>query len=161
MFIYREVAALFRLRPTLRAQLTLLYGGFLAALGGGLLVVLVPLRGTASVQEGPHAAAIAAALNAAEHDKEIIGAIALPVVVLLAVVGGWLIAGRLLRPLRTITATASSTMTASAMAPMISTLRIWAFSAACWAAASGPTPTDAVPRSGTSPTISAPPSRPR
>jgi len=106
MFIYREVAALFRLRPTLRAQLTLLYGGFLAALGGGLLVVLVPLRGTASVQEGPHAAAIAAALNAAEHDKEIIGAIALPVVVLLAVVGGWLIAGRLLRPLRTITATA-------------------------------------------------------
>jgi len=106
MFVYREVAALFRLRPTLRTQLTLLYGGLLAALGGGLLFLLVPLRGTASVQAGPHAAAVAAALNAAIRDKEIIGAIALPVVVLLAVAGGWLIAGRLLRPLRTITATA-------------------------------------------------------
>jgi signal transduction histidine kinase len=106
MFIYREAVSLLRLRPTLRAQLTLLYGGLLAALGGGLLVLLVPLRGSASIQAGPHAAAIAAALSAAERDKEIIGAIALPVVVLLAVVGGWLIAGRLLRPLRTITATA-------------------------------------------------------
>ena len=106
MFIYHEVAALVRLRPTLRTQLTLLYGGLLAALGGALLLLLVPLQGSASVQEGPHAAAVSAALNAAIRDKEIIGAIALPVVVLLAVVGGWLIAGRLLRPLRTITATA-------------------------------------------------------
>ena len=106
MFLYREVAALFRLRPTLRAQLTLLYAGLLAALGGVLLFALIPLRGTASVQQGPHAAAVAAALNASIRDKEIIGAISLPIVVLLAVVGGWLIAGRLLRPLRTITATA-------------------------------------------------------
>jgi signal transduction histidine kinase len=106
MFLYREVAALFRLRPTLRAQLTLLYAGLLAALGGVLLFALVPLQGTASVQQGPHADAVAAALNASIRDKEIIGAISLPIVVLLAVVGGWLIAGRLLRPLRTITATA-------------------------------------------------------
>jgi signal transduction histidine kinase len=106
MFLYREVAALLRLRPTLRGQLTLLYAGLLAALGGALLLLLVPLRGSASVQAGPHAAAVSAALNAAIRDKEIIGAIALPVVVLLAMVGGWLIAGRLLRPLRTITATA-------------------------------------------------------
>jgi len=106
MFVYREVVSLIRLRPTLRTQLTLLYGGLLAVLGGGLLALLVPLQGSASVQEGPHAAAVAAALNAAERNKEIIGAIALPLVVLLAVAGGWLIAGRLLRPLRTITATA-------------------------------------------------------
>jgi signal transduction histidine kinase len=106
MFVYHEVVSLLRLRPTLRTQLTLLYGGLIAVLGGGLLVLLIPLQGSASVQAGPHAAAIAAALNAAERDKEIIGAIALPVVVLLAVAGGWLIAGRLLRPLRTITATA-------------------------------------------------------
>ena len=106
MFVYREVASLVRLRPTLRMQLTLLYGGLLAALGGALLLLLVPLRGSASVQAGPHAAAIAAALNAATRDKEIIGAISVPLVVLLAVAGGWLIAGRLLRPLRTITATA-------------------------------------------------------
>jgi signal transduction histidine kinase len=106
MFIYREVAALLRLRPTLRGQLTLLYAGLLAALGGVLVLGLVPLQGTASVQQGPHAAAVSAALNAAVREKQIIGAILLPVVVLLAVVGGWLIAGRLLRPLRTITATA-------------------------------------------------------
>jgi len=106
MFLYREVAALLRLRPTLRGQLTLLYAGLLAALGGVLLLALVPLQGTASVQQGPHAAAVSAALSAAIREKQIIGAILLPVVVLLAVVGGWLIAGRLLRPLRTITATA-------------------------------------------------------
>jgi signal transduction histidine kinase len=106
MFVYREVVSLIRLRPTLRTQLTLLYGGLIAVLGGGLLALLVPLQGSSSVQAGPHAAAIAAALNAAVRDKEIIGAIALPLVVLLAIAGGWLIAGRLLRPLRTITATA-------------------------------------------------------
>ena len=106
MFLYREVAALLRLRPTLRGQLTLLYAGLLAVLGGVLLLAIVPLRGSASVEQGPHAAAVSAALNAAIRDKQIIGAIALPFVVLLAIVGGWLIAGRLLRPLRTITATA-------------------------------------------------------
>src|SRR5579863_9938161 len=106
MFVYREVVSLLRLRPTLRTQLTLLYAGLIAVLGGGLLFLLIPLRGQASVQNGPHAAAITAALNAAIRDKEIIGAIALPAVVLLAVAGGWLIAGRLLRPLRTITAAA-------------------------------------------------------
>src|SRR5690348_5374601 len=106
MFLYREAVSLLRLRPTLRTQLTLLYGGLLAALGGGLLLLLVPLQGSASVEAGPHAAAVTAALNAAIRDREIIGAIALPVVVLLAIAGGWLIAGRLLRPLRTITATA-------------------------------------------------------
>ena len=61
MFLYREVAALLRLRPTLRTQLTLLYGGLLAALGGSLVFLLVPLQGSASVQAGPHAAAISAA----------------------------------------------------------------------------------------------------
>jgi len=100
------VVSLVRLRPTLRTQLTLLYGGLLAVLGGGLLFLLVPLSGSASVQQGPHAAAIATALNTSIRHKEIIGAIALPVVVLLALAGGWLIAGRFLRPLRTITATA-------------------------------------------------------
>ena len=34
MSLYHEVASLVRLRPTLRAQLTLLYAGLLAALGG-------------------------------------------------------------------------------------------------------------------------------
>ena len=106
MSIYYEVASLVRLRPTLRTQLTLLYAGLLAALGGGLLFLLVPLSGSASVEAGPHSAAVAAALNTSIRHKEIIGAIALPVVVLLALVGGWLIAGRFLRPLRTITATA-------------------------------------------------------
>ena len=56
MFLYREVASLVRLRPTLRTQLTLLYGGLLAALGGSLVFLLVPLQGSASVQAGPQAA---------------------------------------------------------------------------------------------------------
>lgn len=106
MFAYREVVSLLRLHPTLRTQLTLLYGGLIAVLAGGLLAAVVPLEGSASVQKGPHAAAIAAALNTSIRHKEIIGAIALPLVILLAVVGGWIIAGRLLRPLRTIIATA-------------------------------------------------------
>jgi signal transduction histidine kinase len=106
MFIYHEVAALLRLRPTLRTQLTLLYAGLLAALGGALIFGLVPLRGTASVGIGPGAAAQQAALNSHIREVEIIGVAALAVMVLLALAGGWLIAGRLLRPLRTITATA-------------------------------------------------------
>jgi signal transduction histidine kinase len=106
MFIYREVAALLRLRPTLRTQLTLLYAGLLAAMGGALIFLLIPLRGTASVGIGPHAAAQAAAQDAHIRNVEIIGVAALAVMVLLALAGGWLIAGRLLRPLRTITATA-------------------------------------------------------
>ena len=106
MSLYHEVASLVRSRPTLRAQLTLLYAGLLAALGGSLLFLLIPLQGSASVEAGPHSAAIAAALNTSIRQKQIIGAIALPVVVLLALAGGWLIAGRFLRPLRTITAAA-------------------------------------------------------
>ena len=106
MFLYREVAALLRLRPTLRAQLTLLYAGLLAVMGGALIFGLIPLRGTASVGIGPEAAAQQAALNSHIRELEIIGVIALAVMVLLALAGGWLIAGRLLRPLRTITATA-------------------------------------------------------
>ena len=70
MVLYREAAALVRLRPTLRTQLTLLYGGLLAALGVGLLFLLVPLQGSSSVQAGPHAAAIAAALNTAERGEQ-------------------------------------------------------------------------------------------
>jgi signal transduction histidine kinase len=106
MFLYRELAALLRLRPTLRTQLTLLYAGLLAALGGALIFLLVPLRGSASVGIGPGAAAEAAAQNEHIRNVEIIGVAALAVMVLLALAGGWLIAGRLLRPLRTITATA-------------------------------------------------------
>src|SRR5262249_46645671 len=106
MLVYREVVSLLRLRPTLRTQLILLYGGLLAVLARGLLFLLLPLQGAASVQDGPHAAAVTAALSAAIRNKEISGAVALPVVVLLVVAGGWLIAGWLLRPLRTITATA-------------------------------------------------------
>src|SRR5579863_4125755 len=106
MFLYREVVSLLRLHPTLRTQLTLLYGGLIAVLGGGLLLLVVPITGSASVQNGPHAAAVAAALATDIRHKEIIGSVGLLLVILLAVAGGWIIAGRLLRPLRAITATA-------------------------------------------------------
>ena len=92
MFVYHEAVSLLKLRPTLRTQLTLLYAGLLAVLGGALIVGLVPLRGTASVGVGPEAAAQQAALNAHIRNVEIIGAIALAVMVLLALAGGWLIA---------------------------------------------------------------------
>ena len=107
MFVYREVVSLLRLRPTLRTQLTLLYGGLLAVLGGGLLFLLVPLQGSASVAGR---AARGGDRRRAEQRRTATRRSSapspLPVVVLLAVAGGWLIAGRLLRPLRTITATA-------------------------------------------------------
>ncbi len=99
-------------RRTLRTQLALLYGGVFSALGVILLAgagVLV-VRGSASqaapgsglaggppVADGRHLDLGSAAVF------EVIG---LAVVVMVALTLGWVIAGRLLRPLRTITATA-------------------------------------------------------
>ena len=68
--------------------------------------LLVPLSGTASVEAGP---ALGSGRRRPEHidrQRRSSGPSPSPVVVLLALVGGWLIAGRFLRPLRTITATA-------------------------------------------------------
>jgi signal transduction histidine kinase len=93
-------------RWTLRTRLTLLYAGpFFVS---GVLLLSVPILGTndtapAGTQSGPgpgtHSATDMSPLL-------IISAIALAAMVLVSVVLGWLVAGRFLRPLRTITATA-------------------------------------------------------
>jgi signal transduction histidine kinase len=99
------------LRLTLQARLALLYAGLFLASGVTLLAVLgvvvgnnvlfghasqaapnSPPGAAGPVQDGPHLNIIPAAILAA--------------MVLLSLALGWLIAGRLLRPLRTITATA-------------------------------------------------------
>jgi signal transduction histidine kinase len=93
-------------RWTLRTQLTLLYAGpFFVS---GVLLLAVPILGTndtgpAGTQSGPG--------PGMHSDTDMsplltISAIALAAMVLVSIVLGWLVAGRFLRPLRTITATA-------------------------------------------------------
>src|SRR6266702_7198002 len=93
-------------RRTLRMQLTLLYAGLFFVSGAALLVI--PLfRTRNSVPAGPQGNASAVAQHGTDvHQQVISSAVALAVMVLLSLALGWLIAGRLLRPLRTITATA-------------------------------------------------------
>ncbi len=93
-------------RRTLRMQLTLLYAGLFFVSGAALLVIpLFRIRN--SVPAGPQGNASAVAQHGTDvHQQVISSAVALAVMVLLSLALGWLIAGRLLRPLRTITATA-------------------------------------------------------
>lgn len=108
----RTVASWLRLpKRTLRVQLTLLYGGLFFVLCVALLTIAnIPvLRGSSSVSVSavPGAPAIANAQHGADvHRLVAASAVALLVSVALSLLLGWLIAGRLLRPLRTITTTA-------------------------------------------------------
>jgi signal transduction histidine kinase len=100
-----RLASVFRvLRRTLRMRLALLYAGFFFA--AGVAVLLVPvftIRG--SLPAGATASAIAH--NDADARAQVIrAAAALAALVVVSLAVGWLIAGRFLRPLRTITATA-------------------------------------------------------
>jgi signal transduction histidine kinase len=106
-------ASLFDLpRRTLRTQLLLLYGGVFVALVVAVLGITGLLwRTGVAAAPGTPASAIASAIASAQYDNDVhrlvIGfAIASAVAILLALALGWLIAGRVLRPLRTITATA-------------------------------------------------------
>ena len=90
-------------RGTLRLQLTLLYAGFFAACGVVLLVPVLTIR--SSLPDNVTPAILAQ--NSAEVRDQIIRAGAILVALsALSLGAGWLIAGRFLRPLRTITATA-------------------------------------------------------
>jgi signal transduction histidine kinase len=89
---------------TLRLQLALLYGGVFVALGAALLAVsgLLVRSGSVSVTGGS-----GTSQNAFDgHHFNVGPALAFAGAVVVAVALGWLIAGRFLRPLRTITATA-------------------------------------------------------
>jgi len=97
-------ASSFRLpRITLRMQLALLYAGFLAC-GAALLLVPV-LTIHQAIPEGADGRVIAGIQ--ANTQAQVIRAGAILVgLIMLSLPAGWLIAGRFLRPLRTITATA-------------------------------------------------------
>ena len=97
-------ASSFRLpRITLRMQLALLYAGFLAC-GAALLLVPV-LTIHQAIPEGADGRVIAGIQ--ANTQAQVIRAGAILVgLIMLSLAVGWLIAGRFLRPLRTITATA-------------------------------------------------------
>jgi signal transduction histidine kinase len=93
-------------RLTLRMQLTLLYAGPFFVSGAALLTI--PLLG--SKQTNPAgfqgSASPSAPQSTEQHQVLTFSAIGLAALVLVSFVLGWLIAGRFLRPLRTITATA-------------------------------------------------------
>jgi signal transduction histidine kinase len=91
-------------RLTLRSQLTLLYAAFFLAAGFAVLAVPV-FTIHASTAAGATAHDIAL-VNASQQAQTIRALLVLAVLVVLSVLVGWLIAGRFLRPLRTITATA-------------------------------------------------------
>jgi signal transduction histidine kinase len=95
-------------RRTLRLQLTLLYGGVFVALLVAVLGIWGVLYGTgAKAAPGSPVNAVLNAQAASNGRHLDIGfALVLAVAVVLALALGWLIAGRLLRALRTITATA-------------------------------------------------------
>jgi signal transduction histidine kinase len=102
-------ASVFRLpRRTLRMQLTLLYAGLVFASGVALLAIpaiTLSTRSTVPVGSLGHASAIAQQ-GTDVHQLVIGSAVGLAVMVVVSLALGWLIAGRLLQPLRTITATA-------------------------------------------------------
>jgi signal transduction histidine kinase len=102
----RPARRLHRPRRTLRLQLALAY----AALFFGVAVVLLAipfLRIKSTVRAGVPGSVPAAAQQGADVHQQITGsALALAVAVLLSLGLGWLMAGRLLRPLRVMTAAA-------------------------------------------------------
>ena len=99
-----KMAVLRTPRLTLRLQLTLLYAGlFLAAGIAALAIPIFTIR--ASLPAGASASAIALT-NASTRAQEIRAAVTLAALVAVSLPVGWLIAGRFLRPLRAISATA-------------------------------------------------------
>jgi signal transduction histidine kinase len=98
-------------RQTLRLQFTALYAGILLVLGAIILTIAgLSVRGhSVSVvrTHQPGGGTIAAGQHAADvHQLNIGSAIAFVVALVLSLALGWFIAGRLLRPLQTISATA-------------------------------------------------------
>ena len=89
---------------TLQLRLALLYAGFFLAAGVAVLLVpILTIKGSTPVGAS---AAMLAQHNADTRGQVIRAAATLAALVVVAVAAGWLIAGRFLRPLRTITATA-------------------------------------------------------
>ena len=105
-------------RTTVRGRLTLLYGGLFLACGAALvgLTYLLVDRTFPSVNSGaarahpsgPLRLAATAARDAQQADLHrllVVSVVALAVMVVVSLALGWVVAGRVLRPIRTITAT--------------------------------------------------------
>jgi signal transduction histidine kinase len=91
-------------RLTLRVQLTLLYAGFLVAAGVAVLAVpIFTIHASLPANASAHDIAL---MNTSQQAQQFRATITLLVLGAVALLVGWLIAGRFLRPLRTITATA-------------------------------------------------------
>lgn len=97
-------------RRTIRLRLTLLYGGLFLLSGIGLLVILFTL--SATVFDAPAIVPFPAPLRplgppppGRADDAIAQGALALAITSVIAIGLGWLMAGRILRPLRVMTAT--------------------------------------------------------
>jgi signal transduction histidine kinase len=106
-------ALLRRPRLTLQARLAVLYAGLFLVSGVALLAVLGVLVGnnvlyghSSQAAPGTSARVAASAVHASGRQFNIVPAVVLAVMAVLSLALGWLIAGRLLRPLRIITATA-------------------------------------------------------
>jgi signal transduction histidine kinase len=96
-------------RRTIRLRLTLLYGGLFLACGIALLVIMYVLSVTAFSAPGPLSGPPLPPLPPVEptaHPGETLAqaGIALGIMAVIAVGSGWWMAGRILRPLRTMTA---------------------------------------------------------
>jgi signal transduction histidine kinase len=93
-------------RRTLRLQLALVYATLFA--GSAILLLTIPFLGFKStVHAGAPGSAPAAVQQGADVQHQITGSVvALAIAVLLSLAAGWLMAGRLLRPVRSITAAA-------------------------------------------------------
>jgi signal transduction histidine kinase len=90
-------------RVTLRMQLALLYAGFLTCGAALLLVPILTIH--QAIPQGADGRVIAG-IQASTNAQVIRSVAILAGLVMLSLAAGWLIAGRFLRPLRTITATA-------------------------------------------------------
>jgi signal transduction histidine kinase len=91
-------------RLTLRSQLTLLYAAFFLAAGFAVLAVpIFSIHSSAAAMATPHDIAL---VEASQQRQAIRAVLVLVALVAVSLVVGWLIAGRFLRPLRTITAAA-------------------------------------------------------
>src|SRR4051794_29455572 len=102
----RTPASVFRLpRRTLRMRLALLYAGPFVVSGVLMLAIAASAVQSAS-PAGPGGRDSATAQGSDLHQLVMAAAVGLAFMVLLALTLGWLVAGRFLRPLRTITATA-------------------------------------------------------
>jgi signal transduction histidine kinase len=97
-------------RRSLQVRLALFYAAGIYAAGIGVLaVVLVPLAGVQSIAHSPAPGQITGTGTGIGPHQLLAGsAVAVAVLVPIALAAGWFVAGRFLRPLRAITATATA-----------------------------------------------------